>query len=153
MGRRAVILVLTAASLMGACATYRDTGSKRLQTLTQRYTQFDLTMAWETKVVAGNTLVDGVVKNLRYAYMYDLEIWVAVLDPAGRVAARSVSIVIPYQLELDHTAEFSLKLPVAVTPGSRLRFTYKYRGSDGDGSELGGGVNWWQSFDAVVPAS
>ena len=154
MIRRLCMLVLTAA-LLGACATtYHDTSRERLETLTQRYSQFDLVLAWETKVVGGNTVVDGVVKNVRYAAMYDLEIWVAVLDPAGKAMARSVSFVIPRQLNLDESAEFGLKLPVAVAPGTKLRFTYRYRGSEG-GEGFGGGLergpNWMQSFDAVVP--
>lgn len=153
MIRRLCMLVLTAA-LLGACATYHDTSRERLETLTQRYSQFDLVLAWETKVVGGTTMVDGVVKNVRYAAMYDLEIWVAVLDPAGKAMARSVSFVIPRQLNLDESAEFGLKLPVAVAPGTKLRFTYQYRGSEG-GEGFGGGLergpNWMQSFDAVVP--
>jgi hypothetical protein len=155
MGRRIVILILAmTAALLGACTTYHDASRQRLETLSQRYSQFDLVLAWETRVEGGQTLVDGAVKNVRYTYMYDLEIWVAVLDPAGRVVARSVSYVIPYQLPMDDTAGFSLKLPIAVTPGTRLRFTYKYRGSDpGGGHESGGGdTDWMQSFDAIVPA-
>jgi hypothetical protein len=153
MIRRFLLLAITAA-LLGACATYHDTGRERLQTMTQRYSQFDLVLAWETNVAGSNTLVEGAVKNVRWAYMYDLEIWVAVLDPAGKLAARSMTFVIPHQLNMDETAEFSLKLPVAVTPGTKLRFTYKYRGSDGgEGPTLGleGGTPWMQSFDAVVP--
>lgn len=154
MGRRIFVVILMSA-LLSACTAYRDTSGQKLDTLTQRYTQFDLVLAWETTVQGGKTLVDGAVKNVRYAYMNELEIWVAVLDPAGKVLARSVSYVIPSQLSMDETAGFSMTLPMAVTPGTRLRFTYMYRGSDvGSGPEAGGGgggIVWMQSFDAVVP--
>jgi hypothetical protein len=152
MARFTVLLAMMA--LLGACSTYHDTSRERFKTLPQRYSQFDLQLAWEAKPSDGGTLVDGVVKNVRYAYMYDLEIWVAVLDPAGKVLARSVSFVIPRQLDMDDSAEFSLKLPAAAPPGTRLRFTYRYRGSDGgDGHRFGdGGTPWMQSFEAVVPA-
>jgi hypothetical protein len=155
MMKRVAILAIALLLSVG-CATYQGTGRQRLQTLPQHYSQFDLVMGWETRVVGGKTVVDGVVKNVRYAEMYDLEIWVAVLDQAGKVKARSVSYVIPRKLDLDQSADFSLKLPVAAAPGTRLRFTYRYRGSEG-GEGLGGGLergtNWMQSFEAVVPGS
>lgn len=154
MVRRILILAMTAA-LVGGCSTYRDTSRQRLESMPQHYSNFDLQLAWDTNVVGGDTLIEGAVKNLRYAYMYELEIRVAVLDPAGKVAERSVSMVIPRRLNLDESAEFSLNLPVAVTPGTKLRFTYRYRGSDGGGGGHDSGigdVEWWQSFDAVVPA-
>jgi hypothetical protein len=152
-------MLATIAALLGACSTYRDTRRDRLQALPQRYSQFDVVMAWETRVVGDKTLVEGVVKNVRYPSMYDLEIWVALLDPAGKVTARAVSFVIPDQLRQDDIAEFTVKLPVPVAPGTRLRFTYKYRGSEG-GDHAGGLLrgdfestfNWMQTFDAVVPA-
>ncbi|HEY5512460.1 MAG TPA: hypothetical protein VIK40_02345 [Geomonas sp.] len=151
---RRVFLVAITAVLLGACSTYHDTSRERLATMTQRYSQFDLVMAWETSVVGENTLVEGAVKNVRWAFMYDLEIWVSVLDPGGKVVARSVSFVIPLQLNMDQSAEFSLKLPIPVEPGTKLRFTYKYRGSDGgdhSGFGLDSALPWMQSFDAVVP--
>ena len=153
MIRFMILLVLTAA-LLGACSTYRDTTRQRLETLPQHYSQFDLQLGWETKVAGGHTVVDGVAKNVRYAFMFNLEIWVALLDDAGKVVARSVSYVIPRQLDQDDSAEFSLKLPVTAPPGARLRFTYRYRGSDGGGDHrIGdGGTTWTQSFETEVPA-
>jgi hypothetical protein len=146
------ILVSMTAALLGSCASYPNTTKIRLETLPQHYSQFDVRLAWETKTAGNQTVVDGVAKNVRYAYMYDLEIWVAVLNNAGKVVARSVSFVIPRQLNQDEAAEFSLKLPVAAPPGTRLRFTYQYRGSDGgDSRGFGeGGTPWMQSFESVV---
>jgi len=154
MVRLAALLALIAA-LLGACATYHDTSRQRFAALPQHYSQFDLQLAWEIKPAGGDTVVDGVAKNVRYAYMYDLEIWVAILDARGKVAARSVSFIIPRQLEQDDSAAFSLQLPVAAPPGTKLRFTYQYRGSDGgDGERSGGGlVPWMQSFETEVPAA
>ena len=153
MLRRLLILTLTAA-LLGACSAYHPSSRQHPDSMAQHYAHFDLVLGWDLKVAGDTTQVDGVVKNVRYLYMNDLEIWVAALDPAGKTVARSVSYVIPLQLGMDDTAQFSLKLPVAVAAGSRLRFTYKYLGSDGGGGPEGGGggSNWWQSFDSVVPA-
>ena len=151
---RLFVLLAMIAALLCACATYPDPARMRLESLPQHYSQFDLQLAWEVKVVDGETIVDGAVKNVRYAFMNDLEIWVMVLDATGKVVARSVSFVIPHQLDRDNYAGFGLKLPVAAPPGTKLRFTYRYRGSDGgDGHRSGeGGTPWMQSFESVVPA-
>jgi hypothetical protein len=151
---RLVALLATLTALLGSCASYPDTSRERFASLPQHYSQFDLKLAWEVRDLGGGTVVDGIARNTRYAYMYDLEIWVAVLDNAGRVVARSVSYIIPQQLNEGAAAPFSVKLPVAAPPGTRLRFTYLYRGSEGgDGGGFGiGGTPWMQSFEIVVPA-
>ena len=147
------IIILALIAIFSGCASYHNIYQERFDLLPQHYSQFDLKMAWETRQAGGGTLVDGAVQNVRYAFMYDLEIWVAVLDPDGKVVARSVSFVIPRQLNQDQSAEFSVKLPVPAPPGTMLRFTYKYRGSDGGDDDHGGmdGTPWMQSFNAVVP--
>lgn len=152
---RLILIMLVAAVVTGGCANYPDPRQQRMDAMTQHYAQFDVVMAWDTKVAGGKTVIDGVVKNVRYAYMYDLEIWVAVLDEAGKVKARSVSYIIPRRLDMDEAADFSLKLPMAAAPGTRLRFTYRYRGSEGGEGSEGGverGPNWMQSFETRVPA-
>jgi hypothetical protein len=152
---RHLILLATGAALLGlsACAPYHDVNRVRLETAPQHYTQFDVRLGWETRSVNGTTVINGVARNVRYAYMYGLEIWVAVLDARGKAVARSVSFIIPRQLDMDDTAPFTLKLPVPAPPGTTLRFTYRYRGSDGGDSRRlsDGGTFWTQTFDAVVP--
>jgi len=151
---RRLIIAVSMALLLAGCSTYHSTGRQQLEALPQHYSQFDLKLAWDTKVVGNQTLIEGMVQNVRYASMHDLEIWVTVLDPAGKVVARAMTFVIPMQLRIDETAEFGVKLPVAVTPGMKLRFTYKYTGNEGGsgtGTPFGGG-SWMQSFDAVTPA-
>ena len=149
--RRTICMVILTISLLAGCATYPDTDRVRLETLPQRYSQFDLVMGWETRVQSGETVLDGVVRNVRYYMMRDLEIWVALLDERGKVVARGMTFIIPSDLGMDKSAPFTVKLKVAVNPGDRLRFTYKYRGSDGgDGMEQG--PDWMQSFESVVPA-
>lgn len=151
VGRMAKLVLLTV--LVGACAAYPSRARQRLETLPQRYSQFDMVMAWETKNEGAHTVVDGVVKNVRYFVMNGVEVWVAVLDDSGKVASRSVSFIIPTQLYQDQSAEFSVKLPVRVEPGTRLRFTYKYKADEGGDNGRGPGItDWMQSFETVVPA-
>jgi hypothetical protein len=149
---RLMTLLALLAALTG-CASYPDTSPQRAAALSQHYNQFDLRLSWDTRQVGGHTVVEGIAKNVRWAYMYDLEIWVALLDPSGRELAKNVGYVIPRQLNQDQSAPFSVKLAASAAPGSTLRFSYQYRGSDGgDNDSIGdGGTLWRQSFDAVVP--
>jgi len=133
--------------LGGGCTQQGDANRDLLATLPQRYAQFDLSLAWEVKAIGGKTIVDGVVKNLRYAHMDGIEVWVTAVDEAGKTIVRAAGFVVPQQVRQDEIANFSVKLPAVLPPGTRLQFTYKYRGSDGGD----GGTNWSQSFDSVVP--
>jgi hypothetical protein len=137
---------------LGGCASYPDVNRQRLESLPQQYAQFDAILAWEVRSVGPETVIDGEFKNVRYTFMNDIEVWVAALDSAGKTMARSVSFLMPHELKLDDIAPFTLKLPVRAVPGTRLRFTYKYTGTDGGGPEGGGVGNWVQSFDAEVPS-
>lgn len=147
--RRLIALFLLLGTLAAGCATAAPNYRQRLEALPEHYQQFDLAMGWETRIEGGETVVEGVVRNLRYFLMRDLEIWVALLDPQGKPAQREASFIIPSDLKLDESAPFSVRLPLAVKPGDRLRFTYKYRGSDG-GDGLERGMPWMQSFERVV---
>ena len=149
MIRKTCMLLVVA--LLAGCATYPDVNRQRLESLPQRYSQFDLKVAWEVRQVGNDSFVDGVVQNIRFSYMEDIEVWVAGIDAAGKSGQGSVCYIIPSQLNLGETAAFSVKLPVRVEPGTRLLFTYKYRGNDDGGSDGGGSGNWMQSFEAVVP--
>jgi hypothetical protein len=142
-------LFVTLAIFLGACASSPDLNRERLESLPQHYAQFDVALAWQVTSAGSQTSISGELKSLRYQYMEDLEVWVALLDAAGKPVARSVSYVIPQQVKIGEIVPFSLTLPVPAPPGSRLRFTYNYTGSDG-GDDKGGYRT--QSFEALVPA-
>lgn len=151
-----ICVAVIMAVFLGGCATanYPDLSRQRMASLPEHYTQFDLQLAWATRAVGDHTVVEGIARNVRWAYMYDLEIWVALLDPAGKELARSVHFVIPRQLNLDQAAPFGVKLPRLAPSGSKLRVTYQYRGSDGGDQEReggAGGMRWMQSFESTVP--
>jgi hypothetical protein len=144
---RLISTLMLALLVLAGCATYPDVDRERLKTLPQHYSQFDVDVAWQVRSVGSQTTVDGELKSLRYQFMNDVEIWVAVLDAEGHTVARSVSYLIPYEIKINEVVPFSLRLPVAVAPGTRLRFTYNYSGSDG-GDDKGGYRT--QSFDSQV---
>jgi len=145
--RRNSIVIVLCVLLIGGCATYRNDLQKMFQRLPQQYSEFDLKMAWEAKSVDNSTLINGVVKNIRYYEMDDLEIWVEALDSEGHEIHRAVDYI--YTLKENEVARFTLKIP-QVAPGSKLRFRYNYIGSEG-GGDSGNAVSWRQSFESVVP--
>ena len=147
MFNRLMILVVMVA-VMDGCVTYRDINHEGLSSLTQHYEQFDLKLAWDVAAVGESTKITGAVTSVRYNRMYDLELWVSVLDNNGKTVARSVSSM--NELKLNDTVPFSMTLPVAATPGAKLRFTYKYKSSDGGGMS---GEQMMQSFDTMIPIS
>ncbi|ACH38162.1 lipoprotein, putative [Citrifermentans bemidjiense Bem] len=150
--RTTIGLILLLGALLGGCATTSTDYRQRMNALPEHYQQFDLVMGWETRVEGDQTVIDGVVRNVRYFVMRDLEIWVALLAPQGKPVRREVSFIIPSDLKLDESAPFSIRLPMAVKAGDRLRFTYKYRGSDGGDGLQRDETPWMQSFERVVVA-
>lgn len=145
--RRNSIWFMLIILLMGGCATYQNDIQNRIMTLPQQYAEFDLKMAWESTSVDNATLINGVVKNIRYYEMDELEIWVESLDANGKEVHRAVDYV--YRLKENEVAQFSLKIP-RVAPGSKLRFRYNYIGHEG-GGDSGDALSWRQSFESVVP--
>lgn len=150
-----MIRFLSAAAVLivslAGCASYPDVNRQRLENMPQRYVQFDAVIGWEVRSTTPETVIDGEFKNIRYPYMTDVEVWVAVLDRAGKATERSASFVLPRMLQMNQTAPFTLKLKTPVAPGTKLRFTYKYSLQEGS-SEGGGDVgNWMQSFVTEVP--
>lgn len=141
------ILIAILLLLLGGCAGYRSDYLDRMQSLPQQYAQFDLKLAWEVKTVDGSTVIDGIVKNIRYHSMDELEIWVLSLDAEGKVVHRAADFV--YRLKENEAAHFTLKTP-RLASGSKIRFMYHYIGNEG-GGDSGGALSWRQSFESEVP--
>lgn len=146
---RKALLLMGALFLLGGFTSLPDRLREQLETSPQHYAQFDVKMGWDVKTEDGTTTINGVIQNIRYASMEDIEIWVSSVDANGKIVSRSVAYVIPRRLEMGDLTPFSVTLPTAAPPGAKLVFTYKYSGSDGGGPD-DGGVNWMQSFESVV---
>ena len=132
--------------MAGGCATYRNDSLEKMKTLPQHYAQFDVKMAWKISSDQGSTVVNGVVKNIRYFEMSQLEVRVSSMDDKGNEVHRAVDFV--NTLRENEAGAFSIKLPLLAS-GSKLRFMYSYIGSDGGGEFSA--VSWMQSFETEVP--
>jgi hypothetical protein len=147
-------LILLLGIVFGTCGfdSVSDQMRARLESLPQHYSNFDVKMAWEVKAIGGNTVISGVIRNVRYAIMEDIEIWVTLLDANGKTTVhRGVDYVVPKRLDLNDIAAFSVELPAVAPHDAKLVFTYKYNVSDGGGDEGGSGGNWMQSFESKIP--
>lgn len=131
---------------ISGCSSVSGHLREQMSGLPGQYASFDLKLGWEVKKVGDQLFVDGIVKNVRYAYVEDLEIWVSPKDRNGNSLAPPASDFIQGNLRLDDYAGFSLKLPATTTPVATLVFTYRYTGLDG--GEDGGGIPWMNSFIA-----
>jgi hypothetical protein len=140
------MLIIMIMLMAGGCATYRNDSLEKMKTLPQHYEQFDVKMAWKVTSSQGSTVIDGVVKNIRYFEMSQLEVRVLSLDNKGNEVHRAVDFV--NTLRENEAGAFSIKFPLLAS-GSRLRFLYSYIGSDGGGEFSA--VAWMQSFEAKVP--
>ncbi|MBJ6725416.1 FxLYD domain-containing protein [Geomesophilobacter sediminis] len=135
---------------LGGCAVGPNPNDVALGNLPQHYRHFDAELAWGVRDTPSGAVVDGVIKNVRYAYLTNIEVYVALLDQQGKEASRSVGYVVPVQLPMDQSASFSVKLKRAAPPGSRLRFTYVYYFNEGGDTETPD-QRWQESFESVVP--
>ncbi len=144
---RLSVLYAMLALVLGGCTAYRNTSHESLALLPQQYLQFDAKLAWKVTTNDKATVIDGVVKNIRYYMMDELEIWVWVVDANGRETDRAATFV--PGLRENEAAPFTIELP-KLASGTKLRFMYRYIGNDGGGDS--GGDDWWrQTFDSAVP--
>ena len=132
---------------LGGCTGYVNDSLQRMKTLPEHYTQFDAKLAWEVKSLDNSTMVDGVIENIRYYEMSEVEVWVYSLDADGKETYRGVDMI--YQIKQNEAKSFTIKLP-RLASGTRLQFLYRYLGLNGD-SESADAVSWSQSFEAKVP--
>lgn len=144
------ILLLLVLSLPGSgCVSLTQQLGEQMSALPGQYINFDVRIGWEVKKTGEQVLVEGVVKNTRYAYMEDLELWITPLDASSKALAPSGTHFNPGTLRLDDYDQFSVKIPATAAPISKLKFTYRYIGNDGGDQEGGGGaVRWMNTFVA-----
>ena len=140
-------ILMTAVAVLAGFSSVSDQLKSRMAQMPQHYSQFDMKMGW---AVTGNnsaTTINGIIENVRYATMEDIEVWASLVDAKGKLLARSVDYIIPNRLERDDFASFTIILPKIAPTDAKLMFTYKYIGSDGGGHDADA-TSWMQSFES-----
>ncbi len=108
-----------------------------------RYTAFDINVAWTIVKTDSALDVRGLIKNLRYGQLEDLDISVSLLDKEKKSLAVGGALPIPIVLKPDDYVSFSAPLKGAVLrPGAMLQFVIRYRVHEGADEDYG----WMTSF-------
>lgn len=146
MKRAVIALVLSVVVFAAGCATTAPAAKDPFSAFPEKYSQFDMKLAWKTTVSEDGVLVSGVIRNTRWLFAEGLAVWVAVVGPDGKVAATDGTLIFPSTLNRGDDANFAVRLPLRPQPGSHLTFTYRYNGVD----DIEGSAAWIQSFDAKL---
>ena len=142
-----VCILLIATLVLTGFTSLSDQLKERMEQMPHHYSQFDVNVGWAATSGNSATTINGIIKNVRYIRMDDLEVWVSLVDAKGNLVARSVDYIIPSKLDRDDVATFTIILPAAAPADAKLIFTYKYVGNDGGGDD-GGATKWMQSFES-----
>lgn len=116
-----------------------------------RHAAFDYKYAWKTVTTDQGVMVEGIMKNVRYAFIDSIDIKVDLQDKDGKTVASASDFPMPQQTREGDVSHFGLLLtggkPAA---GDTFQFTVHYKGNEGDTSRL----NWISIFkvDALTGA-
>lgn len=117
-----------------------------------RHADFDYKYAWKTTTTDHGVVIDGVMKNVRYAFIDSVVMTVEVLDKDGNLVARGSDFPMPQKMREGEVSHFSLLIrDIRPAAGEVFRFLVHYKGNEG-GSR--GNVEWISSFktDALTGA-
>ena len=135
-----------------ACGSLQSVRQNPVEGYPFRHNAFDLKVAWQTSRVDKNLLIGGLLKNVRFVQMEDVELGVSVLDKAGKTLGSDKVLLLPSPILKDEYTPFSLKFEnLLLSQGDILRFQIRYRANDGDRDSF----DWLSNFkaDAVTGAT
>lgn len=126
-----------------ACAAMPVAQQKPFAAFPFHHNAFDFKVGWKIFPTEQGLLVDGIMKNVRYSQVDDLEVTVSVLNKGNKVLAEATAFPIPRPINLDEYRSFDLLLKkVILTQGDVLHFLIQYRAVDDERSSF----KWISSF-------
>jgi len=146
-----MVTVLAALLVMAGCAVSQQYAKPDLANYPYRHAAFDYKYAWKTSITDQGVLIEGVMKNVRYAFIESIDIKVELQGKDGKTVASASDFPRPQQTREGDVSHFGLLLkgskPAA---GDIFQFTVHYKGNEGDTSRL----NWISIFlvDALTGA-
>jgi hypothetical protein len=145
MNRAAVALVLMLAVLSG-CARPEPMPSP--QSYPYRHAMFDYRVAWKTVPTPDGVVVEGLLQNVRWAYVTGADLTVTLLKKDGRkIVGRDIPV--PLSTRMGETVPFRVVLRNgSPEPGDEMEFLIHYKATEGQE----GGMDWRSRFraDAVT---
>jgi hypothetical protein len=144
MSRFMTLMVLAAMffSPIG-CASLQAPKPKPFAGLPFRHNGFDFKKAWKATPSPQGVVVQGVLKNIRYLRVEEVEITVSIQRKGDKIIAEDTTFLLGV-IDKDEYRDFALVLKNASAyPGDLIHFLIKYRAIDG-GSTYG----WTSDFTA-----
>jgi len=141
------ILSRVAASLtvlisLAACAGTQVTKQNPADNFTFKHRDFDLHYAWNASQIEQGVRIDGLIKNVRYPNIDDLEIKVSLLNKEHKVIADGVAFPVPQKVQVNDYRSFGMILKNAkLSGGDQLQFLVSYSASEGQTA-----LSWVSSF-------
>jgi hypothetical protein len=135
-----------------ACGSLQSAQQSPVAEYPFRHSAFDQKVAWKTSLIDRNLVINGLLKNVRYLQIDDVELTVSVIDKDNKTLARNRTLFLPVPIKMDDYVPFGLTVEnVTLTRGDVLSFLIKYRAYDGDSSSF----TWLSSFktDALTGAT
>jgi hypothetical protein len=147
-----MLAVMAALLVMAGCGvSYQQAKPVNLAEYPYRHAAFDYKYAWSTLNTDQGVVIEGVMKNVRYAFIESIEIKVEMQGKDGKTIARASDFPMPQQTREGDVSHFGLLLKdTRPAAGDIFQFTVHYRGNEGDTSR----VNWISMFrvDALTGA-
>ena len=137
------LMVLVSLLVMAGCGLHLYAPTDHLSEYPFRHAEFDYHYFWKTSATDKGLVVDGFLKNVRYAYIDRVDITLAVLDKNGNVITKASDLPSPQHSSGGDLCNFSMLLKnFKLTPGDIFQFHVHYASDDGDNS----GSSWDSSF-------
>lgn len=148
-----MLAILASLMIMTACGAHQHVKQTSVTGYPYRYADFDYRYAWKTATTDHGVVIDGVMKNVRYAFIDSVYLTVNVLGKDEKVVARASTFPMPQQTRENDVCHFSLLLEdIKPAPGDVFQFLVHYTGNEGGKKS---GINWISSFkvDALTGAA
>jgi len=125
------------------CAPLQTTQRKPFAGFPYRHNGFDFRKAWKASQSPQGLAVDGVLKNIRYFRVENLEITVSILRKGEKIFPEE-TYFFSGSIEREEYRDFALVLKnVTVVPGDLLQFIIRYNALDGTDA-----FRWTSDFTA-----
>lgn len=145
-----ILAIMASALIMAACSGHKYSLYTNVSEYPYRHADFDYKYAWKTTATDQGLAIDGVMKNVRYAYIDSLQLTVTAMGKDKSVVARASTFPMPQFSKVGDVTHFNLLLRnMKPAPGDELKFLVHYKGNEGGNQ---GGVDWYSRFkvDAVT---
>ena len=141
-----LLAIVAAFLIMSGCGVQQYAKHTSVAGYPYRHADFDYKYAWKTATTDHGVVIDGVMKNVRYAFIDSVVMTVEVRGKEGNFIARAIDFPMPQKTREGEVSNFRLQLgDVKPAAGDTFRFLVHYKGNEGGKH---GNVDWLSIFTA-----